>query len=497
MNNLALKFWLCIFLYAVLAGLTIQLVILPHVFPQHHAGYGLLAGRDWVGFHEQAVVMAQRIERGGWSEFLLRPDGDNAIVGVASFFYFIFGPHPWTLLPFNAAVFATGGVALFSILKQLDLEDSEALVAILPFVVFPSALLQYGQIHKDVYCTTALLILVWSWVLLMGGERALRRLALIAVISFVALSVLSIFRPYLIRPVFLMSVLILLFSLIELAFKFIRAMVRKQWVGFREEAKYRIKSLVILLIISLFAYKLTGNFIDIRVKPTSLSPGNFSVFAPHLNFESNIHVRSADSTRVFDEAPNGSGEAVKIELALAKAIEDCYPVVVLRDGAFFENAFNRVFLKIAIVRMGFTTSGGATVASNIDKDVDFCKSEDLIRYIPRALQVALFAPFPTSWLAVERRNSSSLEVYISSIEMLYCYIAYCGLLYWLASYRRWKMALVIPVAFALGLTLLLGLTVANLGTLYRMRFPFMMIFVSLGMAGLFQFAKSKLRIARQ
>jgi hypothetical protein len=45
--------------------------------------------------------------------------------------------------------------------------------------------------------------------------------------------------------------------------------------------------------------------------------------------------------------------------------------------------------------------------------------------------------------------------------------------------------------------LLLGLTVANLGTLYRMRFPFMMIFVSLGMAGLFQFAKSKLRIARQ
>jgi len=72
-------------------------------------------------------------------------------------------------------------------------------------------------------------------------------------------------------------------------------------------------------------------------------------------------------------------------------------------------------------------------------------------------------------------------------------VAYIGLLYWLVSYRRWRIELLLPVAFALGLTLLLGLTVANVGTLYRMRFPFAMIFISLGMAGLMQMAKIRPR----
>lgn len=188
--------------------------------------------------------------------------------------------------------------------------------------------------------------------------------------------------------------------------------------------------------------------------------------------------------------------AAKIEAAMVKAIEECRPVVIVREGAFFENLVNRAFLKIAVARAGFTSSGGTTAASNIDKGIDFCKNEDLVRYIPRAMQIALFAPFPSSWVAVEKRNSSPIEIYISAAEMLFCYVAYFGLLYWLGSYRRWSVALVVPIAFALGLTLLLGLTVANVGTLYRMRFPFAMIFAGIGMAGLMQFAKTRLPIAR-
>jgi hypothetical protein len=506
MQHTVLKVWLCVFIYAMLAGLTIQLVILPHVFPQLHAGNGLLAGRDWVGFHEQAVVMAQRIAQGGWSKFLLRPDGDNAITGVASFFYFVFSPHPWILLPLSGAAFASGGAALFSILKQLDLDDNEAIIAMLPYVVFPSALLQYGQIHKDVFCTAGALVVVWSWVRLMGGEQRLWRLALVAVMCLAALAVVSIFRPYLMIPLFGMGVLLLLWRLVDLAFQFVRATVRQEWFGYRVALKSNFPSTVVLLMITLFTYMLSGNYIDVQIKPISLldgnvttvAPVNVTTVAPFFVLRSNIDVRSADSSRVFFEGSSGSGEAAEIEVAMLeaamlKAVEDCRPIVVMRDNAFFENAVNRVFLKIAIARMGFTKSGGATVASNIDKNVDFCKNEDLIRYIPRAVQIALFAPFPSSWLAVEKRNSSSVEVYLSAIEMLYCYIAYFGLLYWLVSYRRWRMALVIPIAFAFGLTLLLGLTIANVGTLYRMRFPFVMIFVSIGMAGILQLAKTKPR----
>jgi hypothetical protein len=201
---------------------------------------------------------------------------------------------------------------------------------------------------------------------------------------------------------------------------------------------------------------------------------------PSFVWQSNATVRSADTVRLLKSAD---------EAVLIKAIEECRPVVVLKDGAFLENLVNRAFLKIAVARAGFTSSGGTTAASNIDRGIDFCKNEDLIRYVPRALQIAFFAPFPSSWFAVEKRNSSSVEIYISAVEMFYCYIAFIGLLYWLFSYRRWNVALVVPVAFAFGLMLLLGLTVANVGTMYRMRFPFAMIFVSIGMAGILQLAK--------
>jgi hypothetical protein len=177
------------------------------------------------------------------------------------------------------------------------------------------------------------------------------------------------------------------------------------------------------------------------------------------------------------------------EAARIKAVQQCRAMLFIRDDAFFQNMVDRGFLKIAVARAGFTSSGGTTAASNIDKGIDFCKNEDLIRYIPRALQIAFFAPFPSKWFAVEKRNSSPIEIYISAVEMFYCYIAYLGLLYWLFSYRRWSVSLVVPIAFAVGMSLLLGLTVANVGTLYRMRFPFAMIFVSIGMAGILQLVK--------
>ena len=148
MKHLSLRVWLRIFIYAIATGLLIQLLVLPHIFPQLHAGNGLLAGRDWVGFHEQAVAHAQQIALGGWGEFRLRPDGDNAIIGVTSFFYVILGPKPWALLPLSAAMFATGGVALFSMLKRLDLEDSEAGIALMPYLFFPLPYFNMGKYTK-------------------------------------------------------------------------------------------------------------------------------------------------------------------------------------------------------------------------------------------------------------------------------------------------------------------------------------------------------------
>ncbi|MDP3229857.1 MAG: hypothetical protein Q8N13_18065 [Acidovorax sp.] len=531
---LTLKVWVVLVLYALLAGLALQVLILPHIFPQLHAGNGLLAGRDWVGFHEQAVAHAQKIVLGGWGEFLLRPDGDNAITGVAAFFYVLFGPHPWVLLPLNGVMFATGGVALFAMLKYLDLEDNEAIIALLPYLAFPSALLQYGQIHKDVFCTAGVLVTLCCWVGLLRQERQTWQIAPLLALSALALAIVSIFRPYFMFPFLGLGVLLVLWHLGRVTWQFLQLRTAVDPSRISVMIRFNLGSIGILMLINLFLYVMSITFIDIRMRPIPSDDVHAKVVIPLVIWQSNESVRSADTVRILSGKEFSDDEiyadvlkqtedslnkinpqkkniqvtpqmvaaarlevqrikAARVEAAMVKAIQECRPVVILKEGAFFENMINRIFLKIAVARAGFTSSGGTTAASNIDKGIDFCKNEDLIRYIPRAMQIAMFAPFPSQWMSTEKRNSSAVEIFISSVEMFYCYIAYLGLLFWLFSYKRWTVPLLIPISFAVGLTLLLGLTVANVGTLYRMRFPFAMIYVSIGMAGLMQLAKLRPR----
>jgi hypothetical protein len=504
LKHSALRVWVLIFVYAIVTSCLIQLVILPYLFPQLHAGNGLLAGRDWVGFHEQAIVHAQEIVSGGWEKFRLRTDGDNAIIGVAAFFYKIFIPKPWVLLPLSAAMFATGGLALFCMLKQLDLEDGEAGIALLPYLFFPSALLQYGQIHKDVFCTAGVLVVLWSWVSLLKKDRKGIDVVVFLILNFVALMLVSVFRPYLVYPFLGFGAILLAWHVVRTSWQFIRLQAVKRNDVKSGPLRFNLQSTAILSVLCASVYVISTSYLDVRFVYFGHGEVVPSIPVPVLVIKSSDELRSADDGRIF-QAADGNGQDLFYpdffwgskngarradEGARIKSIQACRPIVILREDAFIENTINRVFLKIAVARAGFTNSGGTTVASNIDWDTKFCKNADLIGYVPRALQIAFFAPFPSQWLSTEKRNSSAVEIYISAVEMFYCYVAYLGLLYWLFSYKRWNMALMIPISFAVGVSLLLGLTVANVGTLYRMRFPFAMIFVSIGMAGLMQMARA-------
>src|SRR3972149_2847474 len=90
-----LKLWTLFFIYTLLAGLLIQLILLPYVFPTMHAGDGLLLGGDWVGFNRLAIELADKIHAQGWSAWELKPDG-QPVAGIASIFYFLIAPKPWS-----------------------------------------------------------------------------------------------------------------------------------------------------------------------------------------------------------------------------------------------------------------------------------------------------------------------------------------------------------------------------------------------------------------
>jgi len=120
-------------------------------------------------------------------------------------------------------------------------------------------------------------------------------------------------------------------------------------------------------------------------------------------------------------------------------------------------------------------------ASNIDADVQFKGTGDVVRYLPRAFVIGFFAPFPKMW--VEAGSFGRTPRLLSGIETLVMYFVYvvAGLCVW-RERRNLKMWLVFLVA-TIGM-LALGLVVANAGALFRIRYVFWMMLIVLAARGI-------------
>jgi putative peptidoglycan lipid II flippase len=117
-------------------------------------------------------------------------------------------------------------------------------------------------------------------------------------------------------------------------------------------------------------------------------------------------------------------------------------------------------------------------------DVQFNGWADMIRYLPRAAVIGFFSPFPDMWLA-QGSQVGATGRRLSGLEMLFTYLiellALAGLWYRRRELTVWLLAL----TAAVGATAL-GLIVLNIGSLYRVRYPFWMLLVVLGAGGVTQ-----------
>jgi hypothetical protein len=130
-------------------------------------------------------------------------------------------------------------------------------------------------------------------------------------------------------------------------------------------------------------------------------------------------------------------------------------------------------------------------ASNIDADVQFNGTGDVMRYMPRAFVIGFFAPFPKMW--VEAGSFGRAPRLLSGFETLVMYFVYlaAGLCVW-RERRNLKMWLVFLVA-SIGM-LALGLVVANVGALFRIRYVFWMMLIVLASRGMFDRIKKIFKI---
>jgi putative peptidoglycan lipid II flippase len=144
--------------------------------------------------------------------------------------------------------------------------------------------------------------------------------------------------------------------------------------------------------------------------------------------------------------------------------------------------------QIAARRQGFALrldNSGQPVpseaGSDIDRGVRFNGTADIIWHLPRALVVGVFAPFPNMWIGAGKQVGGSGRM-LSGFETLLSYMIECLALFGLWQARRdisgWFVFLVITLG-----AVALGLVVANIGALYRLRYPFWALLIVFGAGG--------------
>lgn len=452
-----LVFWISVFCATALMALFVQLVMLPHLFPELHAGSGLLIGGDWVGFHMIAVELAEKVHAQGWSAWELRPH-NHPPAGIAAAIYTLTVPEPYVLIPLNATLHATTGVVLMRIFRYLTNSDFIALCAALPFVAYPSTMAWYAQIHKDGFYFAGTFLCLYGWILLarvptwqLGWRPVLAGLAWLGA----GVALMGLVRPHSFQVMQGMGFILAM----GLTMLFIVRGVKKKlpW-------KSCAAAIVILFLVPLL----------LRLAPID----------PKLSSE-------VPATTFINESAENLYPPNRQTLSLAEAsVKDCW-----RPSNWLPNLVENNFLWLAIQRDKYILrepglDKNQKAGSMIDINVHLSSAQDFITYLPRAVQIGLFAPFPIHWIAQGASPGGSMMRRLAGAEMIG---VYCALLFLPYALWRWRnrVEMWLPVAFGTILILVYTFATPNLGSLYRQRYGFLMLLVGIGVAGCFNLLKQR------
>src|SRR3990167_2226503 len=130
------------FLYVLLTGGLVQFLVLPYLFPDLHAGDGLLKGLDTVAFHHQALDLVAQMNVKGWSVWSLRPDGMNSPTGFMAAAYYLLVPKPFVFLIINGILWGITAVTWFAILGRIFPKNGLwSAIPVMLMITLPSSLL--------------------------------------------------------------------------------------------------------------------------------------------------------------------------------------------------------------------------------------------------------------------------------------------------------------------------------------------------------------------
>lgn len=415
--------WIAVFLYVALVAVFVQIIALPYIVPTWHAGNGLMIGGDWIWFNQMAVEMSDSIRINGWQEWTLRPHG-QAPAGIAAAIYALVVPKPWTIIPLNAILHASAALLLILIMQCLNISWQYAAASALPFTLFPSAMTWYTQLHKDGFFILGFLIFLYGWILLTE-----------AIIN--ARNIKTLVKPY----------LYILFG---------AAIV---WVV-RPYGVQMMQGLALIMAVGLVLW----GILQIRQLPDSIKMRLFIIPTFLLCLIASL--------TPFTWQGIGFREPLGMETPAEIPAEYWKQTL--------PSKLDNMFYTFATVRNGFIDSY-PDAGSNIDTHIRFHSVTDFLYYTPRAIQIALFAPFPNMWLYDGNTINGGLIRKVTGFEML---IIYGCLIFAVVSFKKWRTnpAWWIIIYYCGGMMTFYAFNALNIGSFYRVRYGFIMTIAALGIS---------------
>ncbi len=468
--------WLSFFIYTGVIAFFIQLIFLPYIAPSWNAGHGLIKGGDWVWFHQIAIDLLDNMRTNGWGIWTLRPLG-QAPAGVAAAIYYFTVPEPWTIIPLNAALHSSAAVVLMLIIQQFVKKWSVALLSSLPFVLYPSAMTWYTQLHKDGFYILGSLLIIYGWVLiskLVFNYELHRKFWKPYLIILLGAGSTWVVRPYTVQMALGLSIFA---ALILTIWGFIDWAKRLNYFSWKF---WGMPVFFLIVIMSLIPFTWQGIGIkaapEVAVKPDSSlnsdsKPPKPDLSSSSINIESFSTGENEYNLLVF--LVNGSSPGIDY---LDKIINIPNP----RWEPILPTQLDNIFYTLATIRDGFILSY-PEASSNIDSNIHFRNLWDFIFYVPRATEIALLSPFPNTWFDQGNSMNGGIIRKISGIEMLGSYFF---LLFVLLSFKKWhsRPEWWVVLLYCIGMMVTYAIINPNTGTLYRVRFAFMLTLMAVGIA---------------
>jgi hypothetical protein len=378
--------------------------------------------------------------------------------GVFAVFYALIWPTPWAVIPLNAALHATGTAMALRIIRPFVRTQQQALWCVVPYMMWPSAMSWYAQLHKEVFATTGVMVALYGLAQLSAAGTWQRTAwGPIRAVGWVVLGsvLVSIARPYVVH-------------LLQVALVLVGTYAVLRWLIWVVQRKAKWHWNVIAVIC---------------VGVMSISLGSLTKIQDR-RFHILQHVKASPQVTEV-ELPDPT---VTTPPALVAPSQPYW-----RASGILPARIEDKLSALALARDWFRVSY-PTATSNIDTEIALHSAGEMLGYLPRAAQIALFSPFPRDWVKPGRIPQNTLMRRVAAMEMLGVYLALYFLPYAMWVWRRCTQFWTLVVC-CLGFLIMYGFVTTNMGAIYRFRYPYLMVLVMLGCAGLVAFL-DRVRLCR-